>query len=397
MRGPGAVPPRGGPRRAMSRGRLRLAVHATSPVVIRFGRLGDTVLLAPLLRKLHLRYGAPCRLVSLGACSRTLYEGSEDVAEVHWFASQHGWLWTNPRRFVVALALRSMREAPFYICEPDVRTRTKVRPMLALAGIAPEHCVFIEDIPLREGEHWIDWLLRFGDLAPAAFAATPALDPSPRTRAPSIRATPVERAQARAWLDTHGFGAAQPLVLMQPANKRTMRWNGMRDAADDDKSWPASRWAALARAILQWQPEAQILLCGCAAEAGYLESIRAETGLPRLLAPAGGLPLGLLRGLMELAHSMVSVDTGPAHLAAATGCPLVVLFGHRWPSMWAPRSACGSAVTVLGGLPHTSRVDLIGVEEVAQAWWRLPPRVEGSAAVAAAMAGRRLRAAYSAG
>jgi len=290
-----------------------------------------------------------------------------------------------------------MREAPFYICEPDVRTRTKVRPMLALAGIAPEHCVFIEDIPLREGEHWIDWLLRFGDLAPAAFAATPALDPSPRTRAPSIRATPVERAQARAWLDTHGFGAAQPLVLMQPANKRTMRWNGVRDAADDDKSWPASRWAALARAILQWQPEAQILLCGCAAEAGYLESIRAETGLPRLLAPAGGLPLGLLRGLMELAHSMVSVDTGPAHLAAATGCPLVVLFGHRWPSMWAPRSACGSAVTVLGGLPHTSRVDLIGVEEVAQAWWRLPPRVEGNAAVAAAMAGRRLRAAYSAG
>lgn len=373
-----------------------MVVQPSSPVVIRFGRLGDTVLLAPLLRKLHLRYGAPCRLVSLGECSRTLYQHSDDVAEVHWFTSQHGWLWTNPRRLSVALALRQMRDAPFYICEPDVRTRTKVRPMLALAGIAPEHCVFIEDIPLREGEHWIDWLLRFGDLAPAAFAATPALEAAQRTRAPSIRATPAEREQARAWLDAHGFGAAQPLVLLQPANKRTMRWNGVRDAADDDKSWPASHWAALARAILQWQPEAQIVLCGCAAEAGYLETIRAEAGLPRLLAPPGGLPLGLLRGLMELAHSMVSVDTGPAHLAAAAGCPLVVLFGNRWPSMWAPRSGSGSAVSVIGGLPHTPRVDRIGVEEVAQAWWRLPPRVEG-AAVTATLAGRRERALYSAG
>jgi heptosyltransferase-2/heptosyltransferase-3 len=373
-----------------------MALPAASPVVIRFGRLGDTVLLAPLLRKLHLRYGAPCRLVSLGECSRTLYGSSEDVAEVHWFASQHGWLWTNPRRLAAALALRGMREAPFYICEPDVRTRTKVRPMLALAGIPAEQCVFIEDIPLREGEHWIDWLLRFGDLTPEAFAGTPALDPSRHLHAPSLHATPDERADASAWLAAHGVKPTQPLVLLQPANKRTMRWNGVRAAADDDKSWPVAHWAQLARAILQWQPEAHVLLCGCAAEAGYLAAIRAEAGLPRLIAPAGGLPLGLLRGLMERAHSMVSVDTGPAHLAAAVGCPLVVLFGHRWPSMWAPRSAGGSAVTVLGGLPHTPRVDGIGVEEAAQAWWRLPVRAEPAVPVAAA---RRLpaQAAYSAG
>lgn len=373
-----------------------MALPVASPVVIRFGRLGDTVLLAPLLRKLHLRYGAPCRLVSLGECSRTLYRHSEDVAEVHWFASQHGWLWTNPQRLRVALALRQMREAPFYICEPDVRTRTKVRPMLALAGIPAEHCVFIEDIPLREGEHWIDWLLRFGDLAPDAFAQTPALEPSRLAHAPSLHATPAELVEARAWLAAQGVDATQPLVLLQPANKRTMRWNGVRDAADDDKSWPTARWAELARAILQWQPDAHVLLCGCAAEADYLASIRAEAGLPRLLAPAGGLPLGLLRGLMELAHSMVSVDTGPAHLAAATGCPLVVLFGHRWPWMWMPRSASGSAVTVLGGLPHTPRVDRIGVEEVAQAWWRLPPRAESCAPV---LVGQRpsMQAAHSAG
>lgn len=357
-----------------------MGLPVSSPVVIRFGRLGDTVLLAPLLRKLHLRFGAPCRLVSLGECSRTLYEGSEDVAEVRWFPSQHGWLWTSPRRLAVALSLRNLRDAPFYICEPDVRTRTKVRPMLALAGVPAAHCAFIEDIPMREGEHWVDWLLRFADLTPAAFADTPALDPKSMLAAPSLRATAAERADARAWLAAQGWNATQPLVLLQPANKRTMRWNGVREQADDDKSWPAARWAELMRAILQWQPDARIVLCGCAAEAGYLASIRAEAALPRVIAPAGGVPLGRLRGLLELAHSMVSVDTGPAHLAAAVGCPLVVLFGNRWPSMWTPRSASGSAVTVLGGLPRTPRVDLIGVEEVAQAWWRLPPRAEAMVA-----------------
>ncbi len=359
-----------------------MALSVSSPVVIRFGRLGDTVLLAPLLRKLHLRFGAPCRLVSLGECSRTLYEGSEDVAEVRWFPSQHGWLWTSPRRLAVAFSLRALRDAPFYICEPDVRTRTKVRPMLALAGVPASHCVFIEDLPMCEGEHWADWLLRFADLTPAAFAGTPALAPSRQSTAPYLRATPAERADARAWLAAQGWNANQPVVLLQPANKRTMRWNGVREQSDDDKAWPASRWAALMRAILQWQPDAWVVLCGCAAEAGYLSSIRAEAGLQRVIAPSGGLPLGRLRGLMELAHSMVSVDTGPAHLAAAVGCPLVVLFGNRWPSMWTPRSGSGSAVTVLGGLPRTPRVDLLGVEEVAQAWWRLPARAEAAAVVA---------------
>jgi heptosyltransferase-2/heptosyltransferase-3 len=340
-------------------------------VVIRFGRLGDTILLQPLLHKLHLRYGGPCRLVSLGGWSRVLYEDDGDVAEVRHFDRQHGSLWLNPQRLRVALALRRMREAPFYICEPDVRTRTKVRPMLALAGIPAQHCVFIEDVPQQTGEHWVDWLLRFADQTPAAFAGTaaaPAL-----TAAPRMEPTESEREALHIWLAEREL-SGHPLVLLQPANKRTMRWNGVRHADDDDKSWPVQRWAGLARAVLEWLPEARVVLCGSSAEAAYLETIRAAAAHPQVVAPAGGLPLGHLRAMLEIAHSMISVDTGPAHLAAAVGCPLVVLFGNRWPWMWAPRSAWGSPVTLLGGLPAISRVDQISMESVAQAWWRLPPR-----------------------
>jgi ADP-heptose:LPS heptosyltransferase len=347
------------------------------PVVIRFGRLGDTILLQPLLHKLHRRYGGGCRLVSLGEGSRVLYEGNEDVAEVRYFASQYGSLWFNPGRLRTAWSLRALRGAPFYICEPDVRTRTKVRPMLALAGIEPEHCVFIEDTPLLPDEHWADWLMRFADKTPAAFSDI-ASETEGLSAAPRLEPTMAEQREAQAWLAERGL-QERPLVLLQPANKRTMRWNGVRQAADDDKSWPVERWAALSRAILDAMPDAHILLCGSADEAAYLASISNAAGHPQVIAPKGGLPLGQLRALLHIAHSMVSVDTGPAHLAAAVGCPLVVLFGNRWPSMWTPRSGAGSAVSVLGGLPNVARVDQIALPQVVQAWRHLPPRPEHAA------------------
>lgn len=342
------------------------------PVVIRFGRLGDTILLQPLLHKLRHRYGGACRLVSLGESSRVLYEGHEDVAEVRHVDSQYGSLWFNPQRLRTALSLRELRHAPFYICEPDVRTRTKVRPMLALAGIPAAHCVFIEDTPLTRGEHWVDWLMRFADETPPAFRNARHPDrhlPS----APQLEPTAIELGEAQLWL-AHRHLQGHPLVLLQPANKRTMRWNGVRKADDDDKSWPVERWAALCRAVLAAMPDARVLLCGSAAEARYLATIGAAAAHEHVVVPRGGLPLGHLRALMHIAHSMVSVDTGPAHLAAAVGCPLVVLFGNRLPSMWKPRSGSGSPVHAIGGLPDVPRVDRIALDEVVQAWRRLPPR-----------------------
>ncbi|WP_266180522.1 glycosyltransferase family 9 protein [Dyella humicola] len=347
------------------------------PVVIRFGRLGDTILLQPLLHKLRCRYGGKCILVSLGDSSRVLYEGHEDVAEVRHFDKQHGSLWFNPQRLLTALSMRAVRGAPFYICEPDVRTRTKVRPMLSLAGVPADHCVFIEDLPLRPDEHWVDWLLRFADETPSAFDAVPRAGPG-LPHAPRLEPTKAEQNGARVWLAERGL-QGRPLLLLQPANKRTMRWNGLRQADDDDKSWPVERWAGLARAMLQEMPQASVLLCGSAAEAGYLASIGGAAKHPQVIVPKEGVPLGYLRALLHTAHSMVSVDTGPAHLAAAVGCPLVVLFGNRWPSLWTPRSGVGSAVRVLGGLPQIARVDRIGLDQVMQSWRQLPPRPESLA------------------
>jgi heptosyltransferase-2/heptosyltransferase-3 len=74
---------------------------------------------------------------------------------------------------------------------------------------------------------------------------------------------------------------------------------------------------------------------------------------------------------------MLSVDTGPAHVAAAMGCPLVLLYGAQPRALWLPRSPAGSAVVALGGPPQYARVADIAPDAVIAALRRLPPRNAG--------------------
>ena len=51
---------------------------------------------------------------------------------------------------------------------------------------------------------------------------------------------------------------------------------------------------------------------------------------------AGRTPLRVLAALLRRAAVMVTVDSGPMHLAAALGTPLVALFGPTDPSRTGP-------------------------------------------------------------
>lgn len=343
-----------------------------SPLVVRFGRLGDMVLLQPMLRHLHRRFGRPCTLLARGEWSTSLYAGHADVAHVLNLSDSHRPLALSPRQWRIILALRRFRDAPVYVCEPEPRALAKARRMLSIAGVRRENCVCLIDTPTSAEEHWIDRLLRFGNCTPDAWRQSRYAPDDAISRAPALRIGDTDRADCAAWLRANGWGDA-PLVLLQPANKRTMRWNGVR-GSEDDKWWPVERWASLARSIRATMPDSGVLLCGAPREAPLLDMIRSATGDPRVRTVADALPLRRLMALQEIAHSMISVDTGPAHIAAALGCPLVVMFGKVSPAQWLPRSDSGSAVVAIGGPTRGGRIDVLGVEEVVSAWARLPPR-----------------------
>lgn len=138
------------------------------PLVIRFGRLGDMILLAPLLEVLHRRYGEPCTLLGAGSWLPELYAGHPDVGEIAPVAARHRPLPFSPQRWHMLRVLRRQRGAPVYVCEPEPRALAKIRRMLALAGVDRGHCLFLDDFPLLDGEHWVDRLLRFAECTPPA-------------------------------------------------------------------------------------------------------------------------------------------------------------------------------------------------------------------------------------
>ncbi|MBD8874295.1 glycosyltransferase family 9 protein [Rhodanobacter sp. DHB23] len=346
--------------------------QAPHPLVIRFGRLDDAVSLQPLLHKLQQRYDEPCDLFAIGGWPGELYADQLEVADVSALRAPRRPLLLSRERWRAIGWLRRRRDAPVYVCEQQPRALLRIRSMLTLAGVPAEHRAYLADTPPREHEHRVDHLLRFGDSTPPAFHGrcnALAVDPG---AAPQLRVDTAARADCEGWLRGRGLHG-RPLVLLQPAGTHAMRWNGMRATADGDRSWPLQHWAALAWTILETLPSARVLLCGCPREAGYLEGIRAIADNAAVVSLADELPLARLKALLACAHSMVSVDTGPAHLAAALGCPLVV-FGAAMPAQRVPRAAPGGVVTVLGGPLHGTRVDGLAVEQVAAAWRGLPLR-----------------------
>jgi ADP-heptose:LPS heptosyltransferase len=362
------------------------------PIVIWFGRVGDLILMSALLEILHRRFGGPCHLIGAGPWPAQLYAAHRDVARVSCLHRYTAWVF-DPAWWRTLRALRAGGADPVYVCETDPRKLARIRRLLSFSGIEPARCVFIAQTGLdttlphtskSAPTHWVDRLVSFGRLTPAAFNAAdypwPAAPP-PRC-APRLEVSATARAECAAWLERQGW-RDRTLILVQPGNRRTMRGRRLRVSAADDKAWPLERWAALLHRVHARLPQAVIVLCGAPRESLLLEWIAAAAQLPAVAAAE--LPLPRLLALCARSHSMISVDTGPAHAAAALGLPLVVLFGAHSQQQWLPRSPTGSQVSGVGGPPQSNRLDQISVEAVFAAWCALAtaPQAPGAPAPAA--------------
>ncbi len=335
------------------------------------------VMLTALTEALHQRYGAPCQVIGAGPWNADIFRAHPDVARS----------WSLPRHLPIALnlawprviaALHRTHPGPVYVTEPHQRQLQRVRRLLSYGGIDPARCLFITDLPGRDNEHCIDRLLRLGSQTPALLADRVGTASAGRC-SPRLQVLDEERGQRDAWLRTHGwFG--RDLVLIQAGNFRSMSGNHatVQRRAADDKAWPAGHWQRLFSLMHARLPDARIVLCGARSEVTMLHDLKAAVRLECVVV--ADPPLRQLFALCECAHSMISVDTGPAHAAAALGVPLVVLYGAESPVYWLPRGPSGTAVVGLGGPPASTRVDQLSVETVFEAWRTLPPR--GQAQVA---------------
>lgn len=110
-------------------------------------------------------------------------------------------------------------------------------------------------------------------------------------------------------------------------------------AAWPNKRWPPERFGALAQALFTRTGMRSLVTWG-PSEQALAESIVAASDGAAAQAPPTAV--SDLAAVMREAALVVSGDTGPLHIAAAMGTPLVGLYGPTWPERngpWDPKDA----------------------------------------------------------
>jgi heptosyltransferase-2 len=143
------------------------------------------------------------------------------------------------------------------------------------------------------------------------------------------------------------------------------------------KRWPAARFAALIER-LSAEPGRHCVLFGGAQDRPIAEAIRSLCRT-RVIDRVGHTALRDLPAYMACCTVVVSNDTGPMHIAAALGKPIVALFGPTIPAMgfapygvrweeasvWLPCRPCHPHGPHRCPLSHWRCMRDLGVEQVA--------------------------------
>jgi lipopolysaccharide heptosyltransferase II len=142
----------------------------------------------------------------------------------------------------------------------------------------------------------------------------------------SFRVRENDRQAVRQRLDAIGIAPDRRWILCHPG------------ATAASRRYPAAHWAAAIRALVD-QSGIDVVLTGSAEESDLIEQIRSAAGAP-VHSLAGQLTLGELGAAISLAAVVISNNTGPAHMAAAIGTPIVDLYALTNPqhSPWMVKS-----------------------------------------------------------
>jgi ADP-heptose:LPS heptosyltransferase len=102
--------------------------------------------------------------------------------------------------------------------------------------------------------------------------------------------------------------------------------------------WPAERFAELVTRISK-DRSCVFLAIGTAGDRAIMGKLKQNTSIP-VFDLSGELSLGMLGALLKKAALLVSNDSGPVHIAAAVGTPVVSIFGRYEPGLgpkrWQP-------------------------------------------------------------
>jgi heptosyltransferase II len=130
----------------------------------------------------------------------------------------------------------------------------------------------------------------------------------------------------------------RPRFVRRPSGRREELLVGLGiGATHATKRWPIERFVALAKELHAEAPRARFVPIAGPAERDLVERLRQD--LPGEIVSRHDVASLDVTGLFEVIEQlelMIGVDSGPAHLAAALGIPVIAIFGPTSPRRWGP-------------------------------------------------------------
>jgi ADP-heptose:LPS heptosyltransferase len=296
-------------------------------LIARIGALGDTLMATPVIRA--FRETAPTARIDFlaSAAAAPLLEHHPDLNRVLPLRRRNVPYWLSPEKWHLAAELRQ-------------------------AGY--HRTVLLESAP-----SYLELLHHAGLEQIAGFHTTPS-DPQIHSAANNLKVAgfedwkdrpldcdlyfPVQStARPRELLD----GLPRPIIGIHPgygpAQKKT-------DQAARLKGWPTASFQNLVTRLLE--SGAGVIVTGSPGDRPEAERIAAPNASnSRLRGAAGATSVLELAALIADVDLFISVDSGPAHMAAAVGTPLVVLWGPAKLHQVEPISNRSPVIVLSSGAP----------------------------------------------
>ncbi len=292
-------------------------------LIIKPSALGDIVLALPVLSA--LRKGCPNIRISwlVRPEFAPLLENHPDLDEIIIFDRKFlGKWWCSPKRFAALVSLiRKLRSGNFdAVLDLQGLFRTAVLPFLAGCkkrfgmATAAEFAPIFYNIKVStdpNSAHLVDYYLK---IARAAGASDTDVE---------FKLTPAP--ESANWLDD---------TLTKNKINRDNYVVFVTGAAHDVKRWPVEYFAALADKISA-SHASSIIAVGTDKEKTITQKLKslAKTDVADFTSQTN---ITQLIALLSKAALVISNDTGPGHIAAALGVPLVMIFGPTNPGRVAP-------------------------------------------------------------
>lgn len=223
----------------------------------------------------------------------------------------------------------------------------QISPRMALKTASAVRSAGADLVILLERSRMLRWAfsLHFGDRAHSVASLNPEFRHESAAYLDVVRALGITPAICRPHLTPSDADMARGREVLKSYSRPVVLHPGGAEnpgVTMPDKRWPAERYIALARLLTD--DGYDVLFSGGPDDRALNAHVAAAADLPAERSLAGQLGLMEAAAVASQSGLFVSGDTGMSHIAAATGAPVIAIFGPTNPRRYRP---IGHAVTVL--------------------------------------------------